>query len=250
MADSEVSTPNAFTNAYEQFDDPLYLSSSDQPTQQLVDYMFNGQNFLQWKRCFLDGTCKAPSKTNKKSIRDTFFYVTSSKTLWTEILERYGQTNGLEINQLKKDLGDYYSKLKHLWESIDVIDPILSCTCGALDQCTFKLLQRVIDRDSSSKLLQLLMGRNNGYEAVKTTILSQEPLATINKALALLQKLERQQQISDVVDILTKANAYLSTTSPDLSASEFKNPKAEFSSSEKGTKQCGYCHHLGHTSDE
>ncbi|KAK9682325.1 hypothetical protein RND81_10G065200 [Saponaria officinalis] len=178
--------------SYEYYDDPLFILSSDQPNLQLIGHCFN--------------VSRIP------------VYVNSSKELWDELLECYGQTNGLEIFQLKKDLHnitqdnlpliEYYRKLKHAWESIDSLDPILTCSCGLLDFCSCKLLKCMLERDSNNKLIQLLMGLNSGYEGVKITILSMEPLPPINKALALLQKIERQKQIADAVDVLVEASAY------------------------------------------
>ncbi|KAK9733377.1 hypothetical protein RND81_04G063900 [Saponaria officinalis] len=40
----------------------------------------------------------------EKGIREGLQYGSISKELWTEILDRYGQTNTLEIYELKKDL--------------------------------------------------------------------------------------------------------------------------------------------------
>ncbi|KAK9749708.1 hypothetical protein RND81_02G145100 [Saponaria officinalis] len=278
--------------SYEYYDDPLSLSSSDQPNLQLLGHCFNGTNFITWKRDayialmaknkegFVDGTCKKPEKSDKKyhqwircdlvmrwllnsiegGIKDTLMYVNSSKELWNELIERYGQTNSLEIYQLKKNLHnitqdnlpliEYYSKLKHAWESIDSLDPIPTCSCGLLDACTCALLKRVLERDSNNKLIQLLMGLKSVYEGVKTTILSMEPLPPINKALALLQKIERQKQIADAVDVLAEANAYAVGKQFDDYKHEAKKAKLDISETDRRFKKCSHCHNSGHTKEE
>ncbi|KAK9740661.1 hypothetical protein RND81_03G051900 [Saponaria officinalis] len=107
------------------------------------------------KSGFVDGTCKKPEKSDKKynqwircdllvmrwilnsiekHILESLHYVQSSKGLWTAILDRYGQTSGVDIYQLKKELStitqsnqslfEYYSCLKRTWESIDAFDPL------------------------------------------------------------------------------------------------------------------------------
>ncbi|KAK9666584.1 hypothetical protein RND81_14G195700 [Saponaria officinalis] len=136
-----------------------------------------------------------------KLIRDNVLYAKSSKELWTELLERYGQLNALKLFQLKKNLHNfsqdnssllnYYSNLKRSWESIDSIDPIPDCSCGALKICTCHLMKRLLDRETNSKLIQLLMGLNACYESVISHLLSMDPLPPINKALGLLQKIEK-----------------------------------------------------------
>ncbi|KAK9740197.1 hypothetical protein RND81_03G018400 [Saponaria officinalis] len=291
MADDDVDdsavSPPANASTYEYFDDPLYLSTSDQPFLQLLSYQFTGHNFLTWKRelylalvaknkeVFVDRSLKIPEKTDKKrnqwircdlmvmkwilnsiakEIRETLTYVHSSKELWTELLDRYGQTNGLEVYQLKKEqssimqdnfsLIEYYSKLKTNWESLEAIDPIPSCSCGALDLCTCQFLKKLVARETQSKLIQLLMGLNMSYEGVKTNILSMEPLPPINKALALLQKIERQKQITDAVDVLSEATAFASVHQSDARQSDWKKPKYESNAKESLT--CNYCHNIGH----
>ncbi|KAK9668084.1 hypothetical protein RND81_13G034000 [Saponaria officinalis] len=199
--DTVVPHVNSVAMSYEFYDDPLFLSSSDQPNLQLRSYSFNGTNFVNWKRdayialmaknkeVFVDGTCKKHEKTDKKyhrwircdllvmrwllnciegGIKDTLFYANGSKESWEELIERYGQTNSLEIYQLKKDLHnishdnlpliEYYSKLKHAWESINSMDPIPLCSCGVLESCSCQLLKKTLERESNSKLIKSLMG--------------------------------------------------------------------------------------------
>ncbi|KAK9677426.1 hypothetical protein RND81_11G142600 [Saponaria officinalis] len=229
---------------------------------------------------FLTGDCAQPSSTDKKhsqwircdlmvlrwlmnsiakSVRDNVLYARSSKELWTGLLERYGQLNALELYQLKKDLSnisqnnssliDYYSSLKRNWECIDSIDPIPDCSCGALKLCTCQLLKFFLDRDTHSKLIQLLMGLNSSYETVKTHLLSMDLLPPINKALGLLQKIERQQTIHDIQsDSMVEANAYVSFRSdqkkPHSPDNVWTRPRVE--RTDTGLKECSHCFKRGH----
>ncbi|XP_074297108.1 uncharacterized protein LOC141627786 [Silene latifolia] len=263
-ADSSVTSPPS----YAIYDDPFYLSPTDQPSLKLLSYLFNGKNFTKWKRDvylahitknkdgFMDGVLKTPAKTDRSfnqyvrcdlfvakwilysiepEIRESLDYIHNARELWLEINERYGQANGLEVYQLKKDLGhisqdnssliEYYSKLKTIWDSLASLDPVPLCSCGALDQCTFHLLKRMLDRESNAKFIQFIMGLNNSYEMVNTNILSMEPLPSINKALSLLQKIERQKQIIDVVEVLAEATAYsTSTQQPEWKKAKLNPP--------------------------
>ncbi|XP_074305421.1 uncharacterized protein LOC141640538 [Silene latifolia] len=119
-------------------------------------------------------------------IKETVEYATSAREVWTDLLERYGQVNSVEIYQLRKELSgisqenaplvEYYSKLKRNWETLDSIDPIPMCTCGAMNACSCQLLKSLFARETQTKLIQFLMGLNGGYENVKTNVLSMEPL--------------------------------------------------------------------------
>ncbi|XP_074278672.1 uncharacterized protein LOC141602268 [Silene latifolia] len=149
-------------------DDPLFLSPTDQPGLKLSETVFDGSNFHHWQReiiqallsknkiGFISGECMLPEKTDKrynawircdifvsrwiknsmiKTLQDNFQYTQSSKHLWSELVERFGQLNVLELYELKKELAnvkqenacliDYYSKIKGLWENIDHIDLLI-----------------------------------------------------------------------------------------------------------------------------
>ncbi|KAL9234454.1 hypothetical protein vseg_009325 [Gypsophila vaccaria] len=293
---STSDSPRSSSSIYDQYDDPLFLSSADQPHLQLTPYLFDGFNFLDWKRDvvmaltaknkedFLTNSCVFPSTSVKKCrqwtrcdlmvlrwllnslakpIRANVLYAKSSKDLWSELNERYGQVNALELYQLKKDLNNlsqensslvnYYSSLKRSWESIDSLDPIPDCTCGALKLCTCQLLKRLLDRETHSKLIQLLMGLNAGYDPIKTHILSMDQLPSINKALGVLQKIEKQQQLSDVgSDHMVESSAYVSikhdVSKSSPSAQAFK--KSRIDRPESSSTECSHCLRKGHSIED
>ncbi|XP_074265846.1 uncharacterized protein LOC141588298 [Silene latifolia] len=177
--------------SYDYYDDPLFLSHPDQPTASLSTFPFDGHDFMGWKReilmglatknklGFIDGSVPKPPATDKrynqwvrcdfmtmrwisnsleKPLKESLKYVRSSKELWSELLERYGQANAIEIYQLTKELGavvhdnlslvEYYGKLKNLWETLDCLDPLPVCSCGKIDLCTCTLMRRMVERDN------------------------------------------------------------------------------------------------------
>ncbi|XP_074289604.1 uncharacterized protein LOC141614757 [Silene latifolia] len=187
---SENSSP------FDYYDDPLYLSTSDQPSATLSSFLFEGHDFLGWKREVLmalaaknkdgmiDGLCPCPPSTDKrhkqwkrcdfmvmrwisnsldKSLKENFKFVTSSRELWNELIERFGQSNALEVYQLTKDLGaisqenlslvEYYSKIKNLWETLDSLDPLPVCSCGKISLCSCALMKKVIERENNAKII-------------------------------------------------------------------------------------------------
>ncbi|XP_074318955.1 uncharacterized protein LOC141655811 [Silene latifolia] len=273
---------------FDYYDDPLYLSSSDQPTATLSSFLFEGHDFMGWKRevlmslaaknkdGLLDGSCPMPPPTDKRhkqwkrcdfmimrwlsnsldhKIRENFKYVSSSKEFWGELVERFGQSNALEVYQLTKDLGDiaqanlslveYYSKMKNLWETLDSIDPLPSCSCGKISLCTCALVKKMIDRDNNAKIIQFLMNLNNSYDGVRTQILSLEPLPSINKILALLQKVERQKQITETVSNLAESSAYVGFRQSGQSKG-FQNTQ-NAAPGPVSDKHCDNCNRFGHT---
>ncbi|XP_074303462.1 uncharacterized protein LOC141637943 [Silene latifolia] len=172
------------SDPYDYYDDPLYLSSSDQPFSQLTASLFDRSEFLSWKQDilmalaaknkdgFINRTLTKPPSTDKKyhqfircdlmvlkwilnsidkPLRENLKYIRTAQELWAELMERYGQSNAIEIYQLSQDLNstsqsnlsliEYYSKVKNLWETMDSLDPVPSCTCGRMASCTCTLMK-------------------------------------------------------------------------------------------------------------
>ncbi|XP_074287590.1 uncharacterized protein LOC141612699 [Silene latifolia] len=83
------------------------------------------------------------------------------------------------------------------------------------------------------------MGLNGGYDTIRSQILSMDPLPSINKALGLFQKIERQKHITYAVNSLTEASAYASYKHSDN--------KKTASDDTTGYKYCDHCEKKGHT---
>ncbi|KAK6125756.1 hypothetical protein DH2020_040496 [Rehmannia glutinosa] len=121
----------------------------------------------------------------------------SSKQLWDELAERYGESNGPLRYQLQKEKANfsqgtstvtvYFTKLKCLWDEYACIVQIPECVCGA---------GRVIcANDMDIKLLQFLMGLIESFEPVKNQILLMDLLPTVNKVYSMILKVEKQKVI-------------------------------------------------------
>ncbi|XP_074276499.1 uncharacterized protein LOC141600216 [Silene latifolia] len=189
-------TSSSAASPYEIFDDPLYVTNTDQPSNTLVSVKFNGNNFMNWKRKallaliaknkdgFVDGSFKMPTVGDK------------SRNQWVrcDILVMRWIKNS--IKPVIAATFQYATSSKELW-----------CAC--------QLLKR------------FLMGLNNGYETVKTTVLTMKPLPPLNKALGLLQKIERQKQLTETNVILTEAAAYAAGRTTDAQQGDWKRRKQE-----------------------
>ncbi|XP_019251229.1 PREDICTED: uncharacterized protein LOC109230159 [Nicotiana attenuata] len=97
--------------------------------------------FRQWERCddmvtswILNSLCK--------EIADSVEYANNAFELWRELEDRYDQTNGTKLYQIQKEINDldqgtldvtgYYTKMKKLWEELNMINAKSQCSC----QCT------------------------------------------------------------------------------------------------------------------
>ncbi|GKA86819.1 retrovirus-related pol polyprotein from transposon TNT 1-94, partial [Tanacetum coccineum] len=175
--------------------DPLYIANSGHPGMVLTNTPFNEVNFHSWSRTikmaleaklklrFIDGTCLKPP------IKDANY-------------QRYDQSNGPIIYQIERELSNvvqgnlfvsaYFNKMKKFWDKLDNLNGMPVCTCGKMNTC--EILDKVLEMESRSKLIQFLMKLNDDFESVRSQILSMDPLPNVNKAYYIVQQVEKQKQ--------------------------------------------------------
>uniref|UniRef100_A0A803LWA5 Uncharacterized protein n=1 Tax=Chenopodium quinoa TaxID=63459 RepID=A0A803LWA5_CHEQI len=150
-------------------------------------------------------------------LADDFAYIDSAIELWSELHERFGQSNGPLVYQLKKEIDAlkqenlsiiaYYCKIKKLWDELQSLRAFPTCTCGALTRCTCQFLKKLADLEGEDRLMQFLLGLNSGFDSTITNILSMDPLPTINRAFSITQQIEKQKEVSGSVEHVTESSA-------------------------------------------
>ncbi|XP_019238231.1 PREDICTED: uncharacterized protein LOC109218330 [Nicotiana attenuata] len=212
-----TSSPHMATAASALLDSsyPFYLHPSDSPGMLFVNSPFDGRGYGGWRRGMLialsaknkvgliDGTFLQPKissdefkswtrcndmviswllNTLSKAIAESVLYTKSAKEIWDELEERFGQSSGLQIYHLQKemsestqgnwDIAGYYTKLKRLWDELDSLDICQHCTCGC--SCGGKLKNNKSQQDN--RPIQFLMGLNDTYAAARSNLLMLSPL--------------------------------------------------------------------------
>ncbi|XP_019239083.1 PREDICTED: uncharacterized protein LOC109219120 [Nicotiana attenuata] len=74
-----------------------------------------------------------------KEIAESVLYSHSVKDLWSDLEDRFGQTNGAKLFQLQKELSvvvqgssiwsTYFTKKKSLWDELDALNTFSACVC-------------------------------------------------------------------------------------------------------------------------
>ncbi|KAL2243457.1 UNVERIFIED_CONTAM: hypothetical protein Sindi_0463700 [Sesamum indicum] len=131
-----------------------------------------------------------------RDIVESFMYTNTSRELWIELENRYGQSNGPMECKIKKELGAlsqgsltvfaYFSKLKKLWDELASIMYTPKCTCGAAKENT--------DIKNHDQTIQFLMGLNDFYDHVRNQILLMEPIPIVSKVYAMVLRIEKQKE--------------------------------------------------------
>lgn len=122
-----------------------------------------------------------------------------AKRLWDTLKSRYAVVNGPRIQELKSTIAkceqtsnmtvdEYFGKLTGLWEELHNHEPIIECSCCS--SCTARCKHET--RRDNDMLHKFLMGLNSDmFVALRTSILSQDPLPTLDKAFQLVVQDER-----------------------------------------------------------
>uniref|UniRef100_A0A803L5I2 Retrotransposon Copia-like N-terminal domain-containing protein n=1 Tax=Chenopodium quinoa TaxID=63459 RepID=A0A803L5I2_CHEQI len=168
--------------------------------------LFNGSNFMIWSR-YVKMALGAKTKMSLlkgrsvSRIQGTRIAIDGKEqTIW------YSKSNIPLLFQLKKELGkleqgekmsvgEYYCKLKKLWDEIYNIEPIPECTYGILGKCTYSMYKKLLQIVERDRVMSFLMGLKKDYQNVKENIIGIEPLSTVNKAFHLVLQVEKQKEI-------------------------------------------------------
>lgn len=170
---------------------------SDPTNYVLTMQKLNGENYSQWSRSaeisllaknklgFVTGTCAKPTDLSKVSqwersnsivmswllhlvepdIASSVLYCKSAKDIWSDLSDRYGQSNAPRLYQLRKELSTtsqgnnsiagYFTQLKIVWDEYLSLLNLPACSCGTGSA----FITLMYDH----QVLQFLMGLNDDY---------------------------------------------------------------------------------------
>ncbi|GJX80387.1 ribonuclease H-like domain-containing protein [Tanacetum coccineum] len=180
--------------------DPLHLHPNDTTALTVVSIKLKrNENYQVWlcamllalerknKIGFNDGSCKR-SNTNE---------VLGKQWDWEELKETYDNVDGSimfglhnQINTLQQNgssIADYYHKLNALWKQYDAMIELPKCVCN--DSEGFKKHNQLL------KLMQFLMGLDDSYMQIRSSILFREVLPDVRSAYATISSEESHKVI-------------------------------------------------------
>ena len=210
MASAASSSSQAFPvpDARSTMDDlasPFFLHHSDNPGLILVSQPLTGDNYNSWSRAmlialsvknklgFIDGSIPKPDSSNlpllnswirnnnvviswilnsvSKEISASIIFSESASEIWLDLQDRFQQSNGPRIFQLKRDLvnltqdqntiGVYFTKLKALWEELSNYRPNYSC-----GKCTCRRVKALQSHYQMEYIMSFLIGLKDSYSQV------------------------------------------------------------------------------------
>ncbi|XP_058189604.1 uncharacterized protein LOC131307214 [Rhododendron vialii] len=211
----------------------------------------------QWTRCntLVKGWILNSISPN---IAQSVMYSEDAHELWNELKERFSHTNRVHLFHIEEEIpdcvqgdmsvGEYYTKLKGLWDLHDALRPLSPCSGD-----TAKELHQYHKKQCTIKFL---MGLNGVYIAARGQILLMEPLPTVNKVYSLIIQDEKQRVVSsqaigkapEVAAFAVKDGSHYLSKNPHLRCDRC-DATGHTSDSCRAHLKCDYCGWKGHTVD-
>ncbi|GJR01538.1 ribonuclease H-like domain-containing protein [Tanacetum coccineum] len=179
---------------------PLHLHPNDSAALTIVSVKLKGtENYHVWsnamlltlegrnKTGFIDGSCR------RYNVDEAL-----ARHVWEELKETYDKVDGSvtfnlhhKIHTLKQNrstFANYYHSLNALWKQFDCLIELPRCTCHAADD--FKKHNQLM------KLIQFLMGLDDSYMSIRSSILSRDHLPDVRNAYATISSKETHRVVS------------------------------------------------------
>lgn len=242
------------------------------------------------KIVFVDGTIEKPEEKSRRynawikannmvaswlvnslisSIAQSVIWLDSAVEIWNDLKFRYGNADSFRMSDLQEEfyaikqnnhsVTEYYTKLKGVWEELQVLRSVPSCTCH---KCTCNLNVHINKFVENDCVIKFLKGLNEEFEAVKSQILLTSPLPDLKTAFAMAVKLERktvyssnQGQFSNNPSVVLNVNDASRSTNNTAGSSWQRS--AGRGARRGGGKHynskaptCSFCGMIGHTVDK
>ena len=139
-----------------------------------------------------------------KEILASIIFSESAYEIWLDLKERFQQSNGPRIFQLRRELINhkqhqnsvaiYFTKLKALYEELNNFKP--SCNCG---KCMCGALKDLNAYFQIEYVMTFLMGLNDSFAKIKGQLLLLDPIPPINKVFSIVSQEERHRNVCNTL---------------------------------------------------
>jgi hypothetical protein len=212
-------------------------------------------NYEAWMRCNNLALSWIQNSVSP-SISQSIVYYDVAALAWNDLKARFSRADRVRVASLQRDLyafrqdslsvNDYFTKLRGLWEELELFRPIPNCTCLARCQCESLRNARRFKREDL--VLLFLTGLNDNYAVVRSQILLMEPFPEINVAFSLIIQHESVNGLDSVADV-SSVNLNLADGKKFHNQGKGKSYTSGNNSGSNKDKQCSFCGKNGHTID-
>ncbi|GJT21426.1 ribonuclease H-like domain-containing protein [Tanacetum coccineum] len=185
--------------------------------------------------------------------------------VWFELKETYDKMDGSvvfnmmhKINNLKQgDLSvpDYYHKLNSLWREFDILTILPTYVCEGRTTCTCYAKFGSVKHTQLIRLMQFLMGLNDIYQPIRSTILAKDPLPNVMDAFYVVSREESHRGLHPSGSSANKSQPTAFVSKTNNNTNNFykrvntNNNNKNVSRGPNPNLTCTDCGLIGHTVD-
>ncbi|GKB85257.1 putative RNA-directed DNA polymerase [Tanacetum coccineum] len=188
-------------------------------------------------------------------------YSEIASDVWTELKETYDKMDGSvvfnlmqRINNLKQDdlsVPDYYHKLNSLWREFDILTILPACVCENRPACCCENKTASAKHNQLIRLMQFLMGLNDVYQPIRSTILAKDPLPNVKDAFYVVSREESHRGLHPSNTASNKAQpaAFIARTNNNNFNNSNRRPNNTnlVNRGPNPNLLCKHCNMIGHT---
>ncbi|XP_031251067.1 uncharacterized protein LOC116108971 [Pistacia vera] len=205
--------------------------------------------FLAWEGCNTMVICWL-NHSLAPSITSTMLWIDKTYEVWEDLRKRFSQGDIFRISDLQEEIytfkqedrnvTNYFTELKILWDELLNLRPIPCCSCTNL--CSCGALTKIKTYQSNDYVIRFLKGLGDQFAIVRSQIMLMEPFPSINKVFSLVVQQERQ-----MVSGASKVFVSKTTREEVQSSSKQRIKKSNQSQHNGDNRFCTFCGKLRHT---
>ncbi|XP_061368048.1 uncharacterized protein LOC133311050 [Gastrolobium bilobum] len=213
-----------------------YLHPSANPALVLVPSSLTGNNYHTWAR----GMSMALRSKNKLGFVDRSIVIPEENDPLFPAWQRYLQEDIYRLQQGEKPVTEFFTQIKTMWDELESLKPLPTCTCGAVQQ-----VKTDCERDL---VIRFLKGLNDQYAGVRSNIMMLDPFPDIDKAFSLVVQQERQFNTGVSFENASTVRAFNNFSNQSNYRSSLNRGRGQFNGgrgSGRGIRSQKICTHCG-----
>ncbi|KAK3005683.1 hypothetical protein RJ639_016547 [Escallonia herrerae] len=133
-----------------------------------------------------------------KELQNGAAHAETANEVWADLQERFTQGLAPRVYELKRaiallqqekaPISTYYGRLKAVWNELEALNPVPTCTCG--------FARKMQSMRAEEKVFDFLMGLDESFGTVRSQVLSIDPLPTLGRAYAIMAQEEKQKSVA------------------------------------------------------
>lgn len=160
--------------------------------------------FFFWELCnnmVVSWLVRSLSPTIGRSV----LWIDTAEGVWADLKKRFNKQDVFRIVEIQakiyqtkqgsRNVNEYFTQLKLLWDEFLVLRPAPTCICDQKCKCSDSFLAKAMTNFENDMLCVFLIGLDEKYTGARNQIMMMRPLPDVGEAFAMISQQERQFSI-------------------------------------------------------